>query len=84
MSVVFSINKHEYIPHLFSDDHRSSVHLWTPGRLPEVRLQDGTRGEALVSRWWIGEVIYFSAADDTNLDQMIDSDNCWESVFYLQ
>ena len=50
------------------------MHLWTPGLLPEVRLQDGTRGEALVSRRWIGEVIYFSAADDTNLDQMIDSD----------
>ena len=60
------------------------MHLWTPGRLPEVRLQDGTRGETMVPRRWIGEVIYFSAADDTNLDQMIDCDNCWESVFYLQ
>ena len=71
---MFSINKHEYIPHLFPDDYRSSVHLWPPGFLSEVRLQDGTRGEALVSRW-IGEVIYFSAADDTNLDQIIVSDN---------
>ena len=59
------------------------MHLWTPAFLPEVRLQDGTRGEALVPRWWIGEVIYFSAADDRNLDQMIDSDNCCVGKVYF-